>query len=129
MRYGREVSEMLAGRFTSMADIIDRLVIAIIDWHADNQNLLIGKGSYEAANECERVITTALLDSARQFQDEITHPNPAMGLRFVLHVLFASGVRNRLTDPALKDRFIAWPTLSDELRVFAKRYLCAPDLP
>jgi hypothetical protein len=68
-----------------------------------------------------------LIGSARQFEREIKHPDPEIALRFVVHVLLASGARNRLSNPAMSHRFIPWPTLSDEMRVFAERYLCAPE--
>ncbi len=126
MRYARDMRDLLAGEFTGLEDVLDRFVHAMIAWHADNTNLLIGRGSEEAANECERVVTRALIESAQRFNGEIRHPNPPWALRFVAHVLFASGVRNRLANPALEHRFIPWPALCSELQVFAKRYLAAP---
>ena len=126
MRLARYMTGVLAKRFDSLADMLDRFVLELIGWHGDNRNLLIGKGSEEAANECEGVVTLALIESAQRFERDIKHPDPEMALRFVVHVLFASGARNRLSNPAMANRFIPWPALSDEMRVFAKRYLCAP---
>ena len=126
LRLARYMSGVLAERFDSLGDMLDRFVLELIGWHGDNRNLLIGKGSEEAANECEGVIVRSLIESAQRFEHEIKHPHPAMALRFVVHVLFASGARNRLSNPALSDRFIPWPALSEEMRVFARRYLCAP---
>lgn len=125
-RLGRDMSAVLAERFDSLTAMLDRFVTELIAWHGDNRNLLIGKGSEEAADACEGVVTLALIGSARRFEREINHPDPEIALRFVVHVLLASGARNRLSNPAMSQRFIPWPTLSDEMRVFANRYLCAP---
>lgn len=120
-------SAVLAERFDSLTAMLDRFVTELIARHGDNRNLLIGKGSEEAANACEGVVTLAFRGSARRIEREIKHPDPEIALRFVVHVLLASGTRNRLSNPAMSHRFIPWPTPSDEMRVFAQRYLCAPE--
>ncbi len=105
-RLGRDMSAVLTERFDSLTAMLDRFVTELIAWHGDNRNLLIGKGSEEAANACGGVVTLALIGSARRFEREIKYPDPEIALRFAVRALLASVARNRLSNPAMSHRFI-----------------------
>lgn len=111
--------EAVASRaFSDLQEAAAVFATEVVDVFRENGDLLPivqSKGDYPTVLRVERSIRAALAKAIAPFRAQITHPDPDLAVRLTVHLLLASTVRERTTDPSATDRTIGWNNLRREL--------------
>lgn len=118
------VAEQTFGSLEEASDVFTTELVNVIHEVGDLLPVIQRSGQTAATVvTVEAAIRAAFAKATRPFHHEIRHSEPALATRFVVHLVLASVVRERNTNPAATGRTIGWDNLRRELPRVARAVL------